>query len=210
MIAENVCQARNLFKTEFAPQPTLPAEMQQRIADKLHSEFDYATKHFEETLKKDNPVTQSETADGVINQIIRETQMKKETKEIPSLAKYEQNIGEEGKDANEEQKEAQKGQEGQGQLVLSKKLEMNLAESTRMGTIKATSLRKLIRPKWHRPYKLYRVIVGHHGWVRCLAISPCNNYFASGSADRTVKFWDLASGELKVSLTGHINSLRAL
>jgi pleiotropic regulator 1 len=87
---------------------------------------------------------------------------------------------------------------------------MNLAESTRLGTIKATSLRKLIKPKWHRPFKLYRVIVGHHGWVRCLAISPCNTYFASGSADRTIKFWDLASGELKISLTGHINTIRAL
>lgn len=94
--------------------------------------------------------------------------------------------------------------------MLSKKLEMNLAESTKMGTIRATSLRRLIKPKWHRPYKLYRVIVGHHGWVRCLAISPCNTYFASGSADRTIKFWDLASGELKISLTGHINTLRGL
>ncbi len=95
-------------------------------------------------------------------------------------------------------------------MVLSKKLEMNLAESTKLGTIKATSLRKLIKPTWHRPFRLYRVIVGHHGWVRCLAISPCNTYFASGSADRTIKFWDLASGELKISLTGHINTIRGV
>ena len=93
---------------------------------------------------------------------------------------------------------------------MSKKLEMNLAEETRLGTVRATSLRRLIRPKWHKPYKLYRVIVGHHGWVRCLAVSPCNTYFASGSADRTIKFWDMASGELKISLTGHINSIRGL
>lgn len=96
------------------------------------------------------------------------------------------------------------------EVVLSKKLEMNLAEETRLGTVRATSLRRLIRPKWHKPYKLYRVIVGHHGWVRCLAVSPCNTYFASGSADRTIKFWDMASGELKISLTGHINSIRGL
>ncbi len=85
-----------------------------------------------------------------------------------------------------------------------------MAESIKLGTLKAREIRRLIKPKWHPPFKLYRVLVGHHGWVRCLAVSPCNNYFASGSADRTIKFWDLASGELKISLTGHINTIRGL
>lgn len=87
---------------------------------------------------------------------------------------------------------------------------MNLVEATKLGTIRANSIRKLIKPRWHAPYKLYRVIVGHQGWVRAVAVSPCNNFFATGSADRTIKFWDLASGELKMSLTGHINTIRAL
>ncbi|XP_047100416.1 pleiotropic regulator 1 [Schistocerca piceifrons] len=66
------------------------------------------------------------------------------------------------------------------------------------------------KPKWHPPWKLYRVISGHLGWVRCAAVEPGNEWFATGSADRVIKIWDLASGQLKVSLTGHISSVRGL
>lgn len=100
--------------------------------------------------------------------------------------------------------------ESQESMAISKKLEMNISDSTHLGRVKSASLRKLIRPTWHPPFKLYRVIVGHQGWVRSIAISPCNSFFATGSADRTIKFWDLASGELKISLTGHINTVRGL
>jgi pleiotropic regulator 1 len=65
-------------------------------------------------------------------------------------------------------------------------------------------------PKWHAPWKLSRVISGHQGWVRALAVEPGNEWFASGAADRTIKVWDVASGALKVTLTGHINTVRAL
>ncbi|XP_047349661.1 pleiotropic regulator 1 isoform X1 [Vespa velutina] len=68
----------------------------------------------------------------------------------------------------------------------------------------------MAKPKWHAPWKLYRVISGHLGWVRCCAIEPGNEWFATGSADRVIKIWDLATGKLKVSLTGHINSVRGL
>lgn len=30
------------------------------------------------------------------------------------------------------------------------------------------------KPKWHPPWKLYRVIAGHLGWVRCIAVEPGN------------------------------------
>lgn len=68
----------------------------------------------------------------------------------------------------------------------------------------------IAKPKWHAPWKLYRVISGHLGWVRCCAVEPGNEWFATGSADRVIKIWDLASGKLKVSLTGHISSVRGL
>lgn len=68
----------------------------------------------------------------------------------------------------------------------------------------------MAKPKWHAPWKLYRVISGHLGWVRCCAVEPGNEWFATGSADRVIKIWDLASGKLKVSLTGHISSVRGL
>ncbi|XP_074095817.1 transport and golgi organization 4 [Cotesia typhae] len=68
----------------------------------------------------------------------------------------------------------------------------------------------MLKPQWHPPWKLYRVISGHLGWVRCCAVEPGNEWFATGSADRVIKIWDLASGKLKVSLTGHISSVRGL
>ncbi|BFZ14938.1 hypothetical protein BsWGS_17976 [Bradybaena similaris] len=66
------------------------------------------------------------------------------------------------------------------------------------------------KPNWHPPWKLYRVISGHIGWVRCLAVEPGNEWFCSGSADRVIKIWDLASGTLKLTLTGHVSTVRGL
>ena len=68
----------------------------------------------------------------------------------------------------------------------------------------------ITKPKWHAPWKLYRVISGHTGWVRAVDVEPNNEWFASGGADRIVKIWDLASGQLKLSLTGHISAVRAV
>jgi len=66
------------------------------------------------------------------------------------------------------------------------------------------------RPDWHPPWKLMRVISGHLGWVRALAVEPNNQWFASGAGDRTIKIWDLASGQLRLTLTGHISTVRGL
>lgn len=33
------------------------------------------------------------------------------------------------------------------------------------------------KPKWHPPWKLYRVIAGHLGWVRCIAVEPGNEVY---------------------------------
>ncbi len=66
------------------------------------------------------------------------------------------------------------------------------------------------RPEWHAPWKLMRVISGHLGWVRCLAVEPGNKWFASGAGDRTIKIWDLVSGQLRLTLTGHISTVRGL
>lgn len=30
------------------------------------------------------------------------------------------------------------------------------------------------KPKWHAPWKLYRVLAGHLGWVRCVTVEPGN------------------------------------
>ncbi|KAI9851654.1 MAG: pre-mRNA-splicing factor prp46 [Thelocarpon superellum] len=67
-----------------------------------------------------------------------------------------------------------------------------------------------VKPEWHAPWKLMRVISGHLGWVRALAVEPGNEWFASGAGDRTIKIWDLASGSLRLTLTGHISTVRGL
>lgn len=65
------------------------------------------------------------------------------------------------------------------------------------------------KPQWHAPWKLIRVINGHLGWVRCIAMDPVDNeWFVTGSNDTTLKVWDLASGKLKVTLSGHVMSIR--
>ncbi|GBE58796.1 WD G-beta repeat-containing protein [Babesia ovata] len=66
------------------------------------------------------------------------------------------------------------------------------------------------KPKWHPPWKMYRMIVGHQGWVHCVSVDVSNQWFATGSSDRLIKIWDLATCQLKLSLTGHINAVRDL
>lgn len=75
---------------------------------------------------------------------------------------------------------------------------------------------KVPEPTWHAPWELSAVISGHLGWVRSLAFDASNEWFVTGSADRTIKVWDLAKccagaeGGLKLTLTGHINAVRGL
>lgn len=60
-------------------------------------------------------------------------------------------------------------------------------------------------------WKLLNVLAGSHtGWIRSLCVEPDNEWFASGSVDSTIKVWDLASTQLKVTLTGHIMAVRGL
>jgi len=75
---------------------------------------------------------------------------------------------------------------------------------------------KIPTPTWHAPWKLSTVLSSHLGWVRSIAMDPTNEMFATGSADRTIKLWDLAkasvgaSDALKLTLTGHISPVRGL
>lgn len=43
-----------------------------------------------------------------------------------------------------------------------------------------------------------------------MAVEPGNKWFASGAGDRTIKIWDLATGSLRLTLTGHISTVRGL
>lgn len=76
--------------------------------------------------------------------------------------------------------------------------------------IQRPSATKQQKPDWHPPWKLMRVISGHLGWVRSLAVEPNNEWFVSGAGDRTIKIWNLATGTLRLTLTGHISTVRGL
>merc|ERR1711977_53839 len=73
-----------------------------------------------------------------------------------------------------------------------------------------SSLNELSKSNWHAPWKCYRVISGHLGWVRSIAFDHMNEWFCTGSSDRTIKIWDTSSGELKLTLTGHIEQVTGL
>lgn len=46
IIAENACQARNLFQSEFTPQLDSASDNASLLQSKIHSEYSQATKHF--------------------------------------------------------------------------------------------------------------------------------------------------------------------
>lgn len=68
------------------------------------------------------------------------------------------------------------------------------------------------RKKTSSNWKLMRVIAGaHQGWVRSVAVDPITNkWFATGSSDSTIKVWNLATSELKATITGHIMGVRTM
>lgn len=55
-----------------------------------------------------------------------------------------------------------------------------------------------------------KILCGHHGWVRCVDVDITNDFFVTGSADRTIKIWDMATCDLKLTLTGHTDHVRGV
>src|SRR5262249_21641531 len=54
-----------------------------------------------------------------------------------------------------------------------------------------------------------RVLRGHTGPVRSVVFTPGGDQLISGSWDRTVRIWDVASGEARATL-GHSQEVRAV
>ena len=59
------------------------------------------------------------------------------------------------------------------------------------------------------PEALQRSLVGHLSRIRALAVLP-DGRLASGSADCTIRLWDLATGVCTATFEGHSNSVTAL
>jgi WD40 repeat protein len=51
-------------------------------------------------------------------------------------------------------------------------------------------------------WRSLRTLTGHEGGVTALAISPGGRILASGSSDKSIKFWNLATGELLHTISG--------
>jgi WD40 repeat protein len=60
-------------------------------------------------------------------------------------------------------------------------------------------------PSWPLPTspKLRDTLEGHTGWVMSVAFSPDSKTLASGSADQTIKLWDVATGKVQATLKEH-------
>ncbi len=70
-------------------------------------------------------------------------------------------------------------------------------------------LRSLQDPRPQPPLWL-RSLEGHTRPVDGVAVTPDGRYVISGSSDRTVKIWDIESGQLLRSLRGHTAPVRAV
>lgn len=99
---------------------------------------------------------------------------------------------------------------GAGKLSASPATSSGSEQQNMSLTMRGVPAMQVSKPEWHAPWKLMRVISGHLGWVRALAVEPGNKWFASGAGDRTIKIWDLATGSLRLTLTGHISTVRGL
>jgi WD40 repeat protein/RNase P subunit RPR2 len=71
---------------------------------------------------------------------------------------------------------------------------------------------KLVKPT-EQPESLAvleRKLTGHEGWVRSVAVSPDGIWAASGSDDKTVKIWDLETGQCRSTLKGHTAKVKSV
>ena len=55
-----------------------------------------------------------------------------------------------------------------------------------------------------------KTLKGHTDWVRSIACHPTKDILASGSNDKTIRLWDITTGELIKILEGHTSWIRSL
>ncbi|HEX3149274.1 MAG TPA: TIR domain-containing protein [Gemmataceae bacterium] len=73
------------------------------------------------------------------------------------------------------------------------------------------------KPKKEKPLEqteplavLERTLTGHTDWVRSVAVSPDGTWATSGSRDKMVKIWDLATGQCRATLEGHTHNVMSV
>ena len=66
------------------------------------------------------------------------------------------------------------------------------------------------RPKEFSPPACEQQLTGHQGWIYCVAVTPDGRRAVSGSQDRTVRVWDLSTGEQIHQLLGHQDTINSV
>lgn len=71
---------------------------------------------------------------------------------------------------------------------------------------------KLPRPRDLQPFPTTQGIIykGHGGDVRCISVDPTGHWLASGSSDKTIRFWEVITGRCikTIHVDGTVNSLQ--
>lgn len=158
-------------------------------------------------------VTPSTTTDGSIGLSYRRKAEYQDVKELPPVLAEKQAqaaAGRSKRPKTQTQASAPVDKSDSSSALVRKAPGVMPGEDKPKSLVQRPSATKQQRPDWHPPWKLMRVISGHLGWVRSLAVEPNNEWFVSGAGDRTIKVWNLATGGLKLSLTGHISTVRGL
>lgn len=63
---------------------------------------------------------------------------------------------------------------------------------------------------WKSPGNSFTMLVGHTRPASCIAISPDGTICATGSADLTIRLWDVATGQTQRILEGHQKQVQGL
>ena len=83
-----------------------------------------------------------------------------------------------------------------------------------VSSIVAGAPRPWLRPQWPSFHQsggnLLRTLQGHSGLVIGVAVTPDGRRVVSASSDKTLKVWDLESGQELQTLQGHSNSVEAV
>ena len=90
---------------------------------------------------------------------------------------------------------------GRNQLISGGREETeSQSKESRRGTVTQWNLDRLPQSDLH----------GHTNFVQSMALSPDNRQLATASVDRTVRVWDVASGDSLAVLEGHRNTVHAV
>ncbi|ORX49937.1 WD40 repeat-like protein [Hesseltinella vesiculosa] len=70
--------------------------------------------------------------------------------------------------------------------------------------------RLVVERNWRNNKYTQRVLTGHTDGVMCVQFCDANNIVMTGSYDKSIRIWNLETGELLRTLTGHTRCVRAL